>query len=72
MSEYINEAIDVSRYAHLGEAYDKEWALKDETFRDGAEQRNIEIARRMLTENADINFISRVTSLSIDEINNLK
>jgi len=35
---------------------------------DGINQRNIEIARRMLQEKTDIKFISSVTGLSVDEI----
>ena len=87
MNEYINESIDVSRFAHLGEAYDKEWALKDEAFRDGVneginkgiskgtsqgiEQNKMDIAKKMLKENTDINFISRITDLSIEQIEKL-
>ena len=39
---------------------------------DGINQRNIEIARRMLQEKTDIKFISSVTGLSTDEILDLK
>ena len=35
---------------------------------DGINQRNIEIARRMLQENTDIKFIASVTGLSTDGI----
>ena len=35
---------------------------------DGINQRNIEIARRMLQENTDIKFIASVTGLSTDDI----
>lgn len=38
----------------------------------GIYQRNVEIAKRMLQENTDINFISSVTGLSSDEILKLK
>ncbi len=79
MNEYINEAIDVSRFAHLGEAYDKEWALKDEAFRDGIsegieQQRNkekIDMAKKMLSKGIDIKDISEITGLSMEEINKL-
>ncbi|MBQ8219216.1 MAG: Rpn family recombination-promoting nuclease/putative transposase, partial [Bacilli bacterium] len=40
-------------------------------FNDGIKQNNIEIAKKMLDENTDINFVSRITGLSIDEISNL-
>lgn len=35
-------------------------------------KKSIERAKKMLDDNADINFISRLTKLTIDEINNLK
>ena len=38
----------------------------------GIYQRNIEIATRMLKENADINFIASVTDLSVSDIAKLK
>lgn len=38
----------------------------------GIEQNKIDIAKNMLKENADVNFISRVTGLSITVIENLK
>ena len=47
MNEYIEEAEEVSFEEGLGEAYDKEWALKDE----GATDKAKEIARNMLNKN---------------------
>ena len=38
----------------------------------GIDERNIEIAKKMLNDNVDISFISKYSGLSIDEINNLK
>ena len=38
---------------------------------DGIEERNIEIAKNMKNENMDIELISKITGLSIEEINNL-
>ena len=35
MEEYIKEAENVSYDESLGEAYDKEWALKDQGIREG-------------------------------------
>ena len=39
---------------------------------EGVAERNIEIARRMLQENVDMNFISSVTDLPADELLKLK
>lgn len=38
----------------------------------GKNERNIEIAQNMLKENVNIELISKVTGLSIDEIEKLK
>ena len=38
----------------------------------GKEQRNIEMVRNMINENASIDFISKVSGLSIEEINKIK
>ena len=43
-----------------------------EGIEQGLNQRNIEIAKNMLKENININTISKVTELSIEEIENLK
>ena len=92
MDEYVKEAEKVSFEGGVGEAYDKEWALRDQGYRDGLSQgkaegrkegkaegisegkneRNIEIAKNMLKDNISVEFISKYTSLSIDEIKNLK
>ena len=80
MEEYIKDAIKASGDEMLLEAYDKEWALKDEGMRegyesgknDGIEENKIEIVRNMLKENLDINLISKITGLSIDRINEIK
>ena len=55
-------------------AYDKgaktEWLLEDMrlTVRN---ERNIEIAKNMLNQNMDVNLISNVTGLSVEEIEGL-
>ena len=88
MDEYVKEAEEVSFEGGVGEAYDKEWALRDQGYRDGLSQgkeegrtqglsqgkseRNIEIAKNMLKENMDINLISKLTGLTKEEINSLK
>ena len=87
MEEYVKEAEEVSFEGGVGESYDKEWALKDQAYRDGEEAgekkgkkegleegsttKAIEIAKSMLTENIDINIISKCTGLAISEINSL-
>ena len=88
MDEYVKEAEEVSFEGGVGEAYDKEWALRDQGYRDGLSQgkaegkaegktegineRNLEIAKNMLAKNMGIELISEITGLSIDEINSLK
>lgn len=76
MKEYINEAEKVSFEGGFGEAYDKEWALKDEGIREGIEQGSLnkarEIAKSMLQDKVDMNTISKYTNLSIEEIKKLE
>ena len=84
MEEFIKDAIKASKNEILLEAYDKEWALKDEGkregydsgydsgFDDGIEQNKIEMVRNMLTKNLDINLISEITGLSLEEIEEIK
>ena len=87
MEEYVKEAEEVSFEGGVGESYDKEWALKDQAYRDGEEAgekkgrkegleegsttKAIEIAKSMLAENININIISKCTGLAISEINSL-
>lgn len=61
---YVN--IEVNNNSSL-EAYDKEWELKDE----GERERNVEIPKSMLQEKIPIEIISKCTSLSTKEINDL-
>ena len=68
MDDYVKESIEVSDDLNFGEAYDKEWALKDE----GKRERNTEIAKSMLLKNIDIKTISECTGLTEEEINKLK
>lgn len=84
MEEYIEESIEVGEDISFGEAYDKEWALKDQGRREGfddgmaegiiqgIEQKQVEIVKNMLKENVDISLISKVTGLSKEEIEKLK
>ena len=84
MDEYVKEAEEVSFEGGVGEAYDKEWALRDQGYRDGLSQGKaegkaegfsqgkVEIAKNMLAKNMEIELISEITSLTEDEINSLK
>ena len=84
MDEYVKEAEEVSFEGGVGEAYDKEWALRDQGYRDGISQgkaegisegkneRNIEIAKNMLNEGIDINIITKCTGLTNEDVNALR
>lgn len=76
VEEYVNDAIEASNDEELLESYDKEWALKDQGRREGFEEGKLagysEIALSMLKKDMDINLISEITKLSIEEINNIK
>ena len=76
MEEYVKEAEKVSFEGGVGESYDKEWALKDQAYRDGEEKgsttKAIEIAKSMLEKNMDIDLISELTNISIKELEKLK
>ena len=84
MDEYVKEAEEVSFEGGVGEAYDKEWALRDQGYRDGLSQgkaegisegkneRNIEIAKNMLNEGIDINIVTKCTDLTNEDINALR
>ena len=55
------------------EHYDTAYKVgKREGREEGAEREKNEIAKAMLEDNFDINLISEITKLSIDEINALK
>ena len=88
MDEYVKEAEEVSFEGGVGEAYDKEWALRDQGYRDGLSQGKVEgkaegishgkseskkeIAKTMLNEGIDINIIIKCTGLTNEDINALK
>ena len=88
MDEYVKEAEEVSFEGGVGEAYDKEWALRDEGYRDGLSQGKAEgisegisqgkieskkeIAKNLLKNKIDISIISSSTGLTEEEINSLK
>ena len=84
MDEYVKEAEEVSFEGGVGEAYDKEWALRDQGYRDGLSQGKAEgfsqgkienkkeIAKNMLNEGIDINIITKCTDLTNEDINALR
>ena len=72
MDEYVKEAEEVSFEGGVGEAYDKEWALRDQGYREGIKERNIEIAKNLLKNKVDISIIASSTGLTEEEINSLK
>ena len=60
MNEYLREAEEVSFEEGFGEAYDKEWALKDEGKTEvrieGKRDITIEIAKNMLKYNVPVSM----------------
>ena len=88
MDEYVKEAEEVSFEGGVGEAYDKEWALRDQGYRDGLSQGKVEgkaegisqgkseskkeIAKNLLKNKVDISIIASSTGLTEEEINSLK
>ena len=72
MNEYLKEAEEVSFEDGFGEAYDKEWALKDEGKTEGKREEKIEIAKNMLKKKMDKTLISELTNLTEEEITTLE
>ena len=72
MKAYIKETEKVSFEGNFGEAYDKEWALKDEGKREGIELGKKEIAKNMLKDNVDINIIKKYANLTEEELTALE
>ena len=72
MNEYLKEAEEVSFEDGFGEAYDKEWALKDEGKTEGKREEKIEIAKNMLKKKMDKTLISELTNLTEEEITALE
>ena len=57
MNEYLKEAEEVSFEDGFGEAYDKEWALKDEGKTEGKREEKIEIAKNRVCKKFCVNDI---------------
>jgi len=70
------EKEQIEEYCHKIALEDAEERGKEIGLSEGKEiginERNIEIARKMLEKQSDISFISECTGLSIDEIKKLK
>ena len=58
---FVNTFIDIGKKEGIEQGIEQ-----------GAEQKNIEIVKKMLQENINIELISKITNLSIQEINELK
>ncbi len=72
MKDYIKEVNEVLDDEYFGEIYDKELALKEESYNDGAKDNTINMAKEMIKEKIDIGTISKITKLSIEEVEKLK
>lgn len=80
MEEFVEEAVKASEDGYLGEAYDKEWALKEwgrqegheEGYAEGHEDGKREIVLKMLEEKLTLDIISRIANLSKEEIMKIK
>ena len=75
MEKLKDEAIELNNdddFVKLMSDEEEERLLKNsyiqEGFKQGIEQQTIELTKNMLKENANINFISKITGLSTDEI----
>ena len=67
LDEYINDERTANFYGN--------WNIKlkrDEAFADGIEQRNYDIAKKLLATGANTNYIHEITGLSINDIKKLK
>ena len=72
MEKMIDEAKILTDNFDLLLYYDREKLKKQEAYELGVAKRNNEVALNMLRENASVDFISKVTGLSIEDINELK
>ena len=76
MNKYLKEVEEISFEGDFGEAYDKEWALKDEGKREGIElgekNKAKEIAKNMLRERMNKALISKLTNLTEEELTALE
>ena len=63
---------DLRQDKELRKIYNWEENLKNVFYGEGQTDRNLEIARKMLKKTDDISYISEITDLSIEEIEELK
>ena len=72
MEEYVNEAEKISNDEEIKEVYDREKEYTIAVREEGRLEKQQEIARNMLKEKIDEQLISKVTNLTLEEINSLK
>ncbi|MBD8924373.1 hypothetical protein EGR52_13450, partial [bacterium] len=72
MEKMIDEAKILTDNFDLLLYYDREKLKKQEAYELGVAKRNNEVALNMLRENINTDIISKVTGLSIEDINELK
>lgn len=71
MDEYIKEVDEVVDDEYFGASYDKELALKEESYSDGVKEERNAIAKAMLKDGMDIDIIEKYTGISKNEIKSL-
>ena len=83
MEKYLKESEDVLIDTGFGESYDREWAIKDQSRREGIEEgiekgmeKGIEkgikeTALKMLKKKININLIAECTNLTTSQIQSL-
>ena len=73
MLKYLSKDEEIRRIAELKEKARRDAnAAASFNVKKGAKQKSIEVAKKMLNENMDIAFISKITELTKKEILELK
>jgi predicted transposase/invertase (TIGR01784 family) len=75
---FLEEVTEASK-GSIGEAYDKEWAVKEagreEGYEQGVErgikQTKVEMIKNMMANNIPLETISKCANMSIEEVNKL-
>jgi predicted transposase/invertase (TIGR01784 family) len=71
---FLEEVTEASK-GSIGEAYDKEWAVKEAGREEGIEQgielKNLEIARNMLSLGYKSKEVSKYLNMSLEKLNEL-
>ena len=71
MEEFMKESERRSYDDSLRESYNKEEALKEQAFREGREEIQVEVLKRMLMEKASIDLIEKYTNMTKEKIKKL-